>query len=107
MACRAGGKGALLLNACWRLIDRIKLCTKGAVAARGATLLRQGRHDDRRRGQRGRRVERVVVVVTAGATLNGRVHVVAEERPGALYINSEREERTQNNNDAEMSVALA
>ena len=74
---------------------------------REAPSRRQGRHDYRRRSQRGRRVERVVVVVTAGATLNGRVHVVAEERPGALYINSEREERTQNNNDAEMSVALA
>ena len=51
-------------------------------------LLRQGRHYDRRRSQRGRRVERVVVVVTAGATLNGRVHVVAEERPGAPDVDA-------------------
>ena len=66
-------------------------------------LLRQGRHDDRRRSQRGRRVERVVVVVTARATLDGRVHVVAEERPGALYINSEREERREDDDNAPRS----
>ena len=37
-------------------------------------------------------VERLVVVVTAGATFDGRVHVVAEERPGAPDVDAEREE---------------
>ena len=53
---------------------------------------RQRRHYDRRRSQRGRRVERLVVVVTAHAALDGRVHVVAEERPGAPDVDAEREE---------------
>ena len=57
------------------------------------SLLRQGRHYDRRRSQRGRRVERLVVVVTAGAAFDGRVHVVAEKRPGAPDVDAEREER--------------
>ena len=40
-------------------------------------------------------MERLVVVVTAGATLDGRVHVVAEERPGAPDVDTVREECTQ------------
>jgi len=38
-------------------------------------------------------VERLVVVVTAGAAFDGRVHVVAEKRPGAPDVDAEREER--------------
>ena len=79
---------------------------KGARWPREAPpLLRQGRHYDRRRSQRGRRVERLVVVVAARAPFYRRVHVVAEERPGALYINSEREEGREDDDATELPVA--
>ena len=77
---------------------------KGERWPREAPPLLDGRQ--RRRSQRGRRVERLVVVVTAGATLDGRVHVVAEERPGAPDVDAEREECTQYDNDAKVTVAL-
>ena len=51
-------------------------------------------------------MERLVVVVTARAALDGRVHVVAEERPGAPDVDAEREECTQYDNDAKVTVAL-
>ena len=55
---------------------------------REAPSRRQGRHYDRRRSQRGRRVERLVVVVTAGAAFDGRVHVVAEDRESLIPASS-------------------
>ena len=71
---------------------------KGERWPREAPPLLDGRH--RRRSQRGRRVERLVVVVAARAPFYRRVHVVAEERPGALYINSEREEGREDDDNA-------
>ena len=81
------------------------LCTlEGWRWPREAPPLLDGRQ--RRRSQRGRRVERLVVVVTAGSAFDGRVHVVAEERPGAPDVDAEREECTQYDNDAKVTVAL-
>ena len=51
-------------------------------------------------------MERLVVVFAARAAFDGRVHVVAEERPGAPDVDAEREERTQYDNDAKVTVAL-
>ena len=66
-----------------------------------------GRH--RRRGPVfGGRVGRVVhISFSAGSPLNGRVHVVAEERPGSLDINSEREEGREDDDDACGGVVIA
>ena len=48
-------------------------------------------------------MERLVVVVAARAPFYRRVHVVAEERPGAPDVDAEREERREDDDNAPRS----